>query len=196
MKYIGNILTNTKFNGGSLYNVTDVKENLIPDIPTLVIGWDFTKKMFKNANILDWVIENGIYWTFGKRERRNKYENNLLKFKNIAIDKIIKQVDYEFFNVLTLDDGIKRDFFELLSSDVGKRVFIHNDMVYVWFVGEKKVFGLSLRDIEYNGKSRKNFLSMLYRGRNVTFVNLNDIESDDIKLQIRNCYYVLPFLIG
>ena len=58
MKYIANILTNRKFNDTELYNIVSKKEDLISDIPTLVIGWEFTKKMYPNANILDWKIND------------------------------------------------------------------------------------------------------------------------------------------
>ena len=33
-----------------LYNVVSDKNDLISDIPTLVIGWEYTKKLFKNNN--------------------------------------------------------------------------------------------------------------------------------------------------
>ena len=73
MKFIANILTDKPFTNAELYNVVSDKNNLIDGIPTLVIGWEYTKKMFNNANILDWEIDRNTYWTYGKREKRNKY---------------------------------------------------------------------------------------------------------------------------
>ena len=56
MKYIANILTNGIFED-ELYNVTSKKGDLIDGIPTLVIGWEFYKKRYSNANILESKID-------------------------------------------------------------------------------------------------------------------------------------------
>ena len=95
MRFIANILTDKKFINSELYNVVDNKDKLIDGIPTLVIGWGFTKKMYPNASILNWSIDNNIYWTYGKREKRSRYEENIEKFRQFAISNFIKSVKYK-----------------------------------------------------------------------------------------------------
>ena len=52
MKFIANILTDKPFVNTELYNVVNDKDKLIDGIPTLVIGWEYTKKMYENANTI------------------------------------------------------------------------------------------------------------------------------------------------
>ena len=103
MKFIANILTDKPFTNAELYNVVSDKNNLIDGIPTLVIGWEYTKKMFNNASILDWEIDRNTYWTYGKREKRNRYEENLERFRQMSITRFIKSVNYRYSNILIAD---------------------------------------------------------------------------------------------
>ena len=93
MRFLGNILTNRKFEDCEFYNVVDKKEDLIINIPTLVIGWEFTKTLYPNANIISWEIENDIYWTFNNRERRQSYEEIIVKFKKLVVNRFIKSTE-------------------------------------------------------------------------------------------------------
>ena len=74
MKLIANILTEGSFQNNELYNVVSNKDDLISELPTLVIGWSFTKRNYPEANIINWQINENTFWCFGKREKRNRYE--------------------------------------------------------------------------------------------------------------------------
>ena len=92
MRYIANILTDKKFNDCKFYNVVSKKEDIIVGLPTLVIGWEFTKALYPEANIISWEIDKDTYWTFGNRERRQRYEESLVKFRELALNRLIKKV--------------------------------------------------------------------------------------------------------
>lgn len=196
MKYIANILTNKKFNDNTLYNVVDCKENLIENIPTLVIGWEYTKKMFKNANILNWEIDENTFWTYGNRERRSKYEENLENFKNLALTRLVKSIKYEFLNLLTIT---KEDREKLCSLVVGGNINIHinNDIIYILKPGTSIVIGISLRDVDYMGKDRKEFLSYFYKNKDNNIISLTDTNiSYDIKNALYKHSYAIPYLFA
>lgn len=157
MRFIANILTDKKFINSELYNVVDNKDKLIDGIPTLVIGWGFTKKMYPNASILNWSIDNNIYWTYGKREKRSRYEENIEKFRQFAISNFIKSVKYKFYNLLIINNDEKDYIVSLLSKSDGSIVYINYNMVYILDNNKGLVIGFSLRDIDYIGKDRKKF---------------------------------------
>ena len=90
MKFIANILTDKPFKDNDLYNVVSDKNNLIDGIPTLVVGWEYTKKLYPEASMLNWEVGNNVYWTYGNREKRNKYEENIATFRQLTLTKIIK----------------------------------------------------------------------------------------------------------
>ena len=105
MKYIANILTNRKFSDCTLYNVVLDKKDLIEGIPTLVIGWEYTKKNFSEANILDWRIDNKTFWTFGNRERRQRYEETIIKFRKYVINNLVKSIKYKYISLIHKDEN-------------------------------------------------------------------------------------------
>ena len=73
MKPIANILTDKTFVNDGIYNVVNDINKLISGIPTLVIGWEYTKLFYPEANILNWEINSDTYWCFGRRERGQRY---------------------------------------------------------------------------------------------------------------------------
>ena len=193
MRYIANILTDKNFKEKGLYNIVSSKKELIDGIPTLVIGWEFTKKMYNNANILDWEISRDVYWTYGNREKRNRYDENINKFKDLALLRLIKSVKYEYKNILLLTDEEKNEIIEIISGE-GVNVYIHNDMLYV-LKDNKNVIGLSLRDVDYIGKDRKKILSKVFRNEKNHIISLTDSElSYDIKNTLYKYSYVVPYL--
>ena len=195
MKFIANILTDKPFTNAELYNVVSDKNNLIDGIPTLVIGWEYTKKMFNNASILDWEIDRNTYWTYGKREKRNRYEENLERFRQMSITRFIKSVNYRYSNILIADDDEKKHIFSLLDNDKDVLyAYLNNDMVYLFDNIDNSVIGFSLRDIDYLGKDRKRVLSKIYYNKNVQLIDIKDCLTWDTKNALRNCSYVIPYL--
>ena len=195
MKFIANILTDKPFTNAELYNVVSDKNNLIDGIPTLVIGWEYTKKMFNNASILDWEIDRNTYWTYGKREKRNRYEENLERFRQMSITRFIKSVNYRYSNILIADDDEKKYIFSLLENDKDVLyAYLSNDMVYLFDNIDNSVIGFSLRDIDYLGKDRKRVLSKIYYNKNVQLIDIKDCLTWETKNALRNCGYVIPYL--
>ena len=195
MKFIANILTDKPFTNAELYNVVSDKNNLIDGIPTLVIGWEFTKKMFNNASILDWEIDHNTYWTYGKREKRNKYEENLERFRQMSITRFIKSVNYRYYNILIADDNEKKYIFSLLDNDKDiLYAYLNNDMVYLLDNIDNSVVGFSLRDIDYLGKDRKKVIGKIYHNKNIQIIEIKDCLTWETKNALRNCSYVIPYL--
>lgn len=195
MKYIANILTDKALKFNALYNVVNDRTKIIENIPTLIIGWEFTKKIFPNANILEWEIEKNIYWTYGNREKRNKYEENLEKFKALALKQFIKSVKYEYCNILIVEKEEKVRIFNIINK-IGAHIYANGDMLYVYDDVENKVIGLSLRDIDYIGGDRKKIFASIYKNEKNNFITLNNEElSMDIRSALRNYNYVIPFLL-
>lgn len=194
MKYIANILTDKKFTDSELYNVVSSKDKLIGDIPTLIIGWGYTKKMYPEANILNWKINDNIFWTYGKREKRNKYEENVEKFKKLSINKFIKSVKYQYYNLLTISEEEKKYIITLLCRDCKTHIYINCDMVYIFDDENNIVIGFSLRDIDYINSSRKKMFNIILRNKNNNIIDIKDTLSYDMKISLNECKYVIPYL--
>src|ERR1035441_439311 len=80
--YLGNIISEQPVKQNGLFFIINNLENVNREIPTLVIGWDFSKRIFNGSklSILDKKIDKNISWTFTKKEKRVDYEKDLKFF--------------------------------------------------------------------------------------------------------------------
>lgn len=194
MKYIANILTDKPFISSELYNIVSDKNMLIDDIPTLIIGWEYTKKIYPNASILNWEINDNTFWTYGKREKRSKYEENIENFKKLSLEKFVKSVKYIFYNLLTISEDDKTYLSSLLRNSNGTVIYIKCDMVYILDKIKGCVIGFSLRDIDFLNGNRSIVLSCIFKNKNNIIIdNINNL-SLDVKTLLNKCLYVIPFL--
>lgn len=199
MRKIANILTNRKFTEDStFYNVVSSVDALMPNIPTLVIGWELTKTLYPNANIVDWKIDDDTYFTFGNREKRSIYNERLKEFKKIAIDRFMKSIKYVFINIITADKTEKGDFLrKVVNNTMAKKIYAEGDMLYVYIPFEETVYGVNVYDISYSGKDADNFCDMIYGGTNCESVNVKVGEnvSYGIKSDFKKCKYLIPCIV-
>ena len=195
MKYIANILTNKSFSDKELYNVVKTKDELIEGIPTLIVGREYIKTFCPNVDLMNWEIKwHSLYWTYGNREKRNRYEKNIVEFRKIAMEEFIKSVKYEFINIMICSKEEKKQFLNTINELAEIPIYLKNDMVYIYDGNNKKVYGISLRGIKYIGKDPKNFLSMLHKCKRAKFIELGDELSWETKNSLRNNQYIIPYL--
>lgn len=195
MKYIANILTDEPFNEGELYNVVRGKEELVPDIPTLIIGWERTKTEYPDASIIEWKVADNVYWTYGKYERRDKYEVNVKKFQDLSFKKFVESLEYAFYDVLLTPPERFESFLASLGSDNQKTIYVTGDMMYLYYNGTNKVVGLSLRDCDYlNEFTKKRIFSSVYNSNTVNLLKNNDEISKEIRFKAKGRAYILPYL--
>lgn len=201
MRKIANILTDKKFTeDNTFYNVVSSVDALIEGLPTLVIGWNFTKSIFPSANIVDWKINDNTYFTFGNREKRSIYNERLIKFRDIAVNQFIKSITYKFFNIITSDKSEKAAFLGKLLKEQCKKIIyrVGEDMVYIFIPDDGTVYGILLTDVDYIGKDKVSFYNMICNGMNVETIDIKDGEKLNMLLQnnFKNCRYVVPCLIS
>ena len=200
MRKIANILTNKKFTeDSSFYNVVSSVDALIKGVPTLVIGWSFTKSLFPDANIVNWEVGENTYFTFGNREKRSVYNERLKKFKEMAINQFIKSVDYRFFNVITTNNHEKAEFLGKIVNGESRKIVYSSDgdMVYIFIPNEDVVYGLLLSDVKYLGKDQDLFAKLISGGKNVEVIHMKPSEKANISMvnSFNNCKYIIPCLL-
>ena len=98
--YIGRIITKGKnLETLDFVEVTTKFEKGDNSIPTLIIGKENAEKIYgkENIHVLDKKIEDNVYWTFGKLERRNDFERDLQSFNKLLLDNLLGS---NIFNIL------------------------------------------------------------------------------------------------
>lgn len=196
MNYIANIYTDSKLDIEDFFNIVNDKSKIVDGIPTLVIGWDSVKSLYGDVNILDKKVKDNVYWTFGKRERRNVMEVDVQKFKKKAMSIVSNNVKYQFFNILTESNKKKTKFYDFLKDSSEKSVFSFNNMLYIYVKRSNTVVSLSLRDVEYVGGDVKKIFSVLYKNKAVKMVEDNDLKNTNAKFFFKDNIYLIPYIFS
>ena len=196
MNYIANIYTKSKFEAEDFFNIVDDKSKFIDGIPTLVIGWDSVNSLYENVNILNKKVDDNVYWTFGKRERRNVMEIDIQKFKKRAMSIVSNSVKYSFFNILTETSENKKKFYEFLKSSSKKAIFQSNGMLYIYNKDKNTVVSISIRDVEYVNGDVKKLFSVLYGNKNVKIISDSDLASTNAKFFFKDNVYLIPYIFS
>lgn len=195
MQYIGNIVSDIKLDDNvGIFHVTSNLEDIIMGIPTLVVGWSKVKQLFDNVSILKWEIDPNTYWTFSKYERRNRLNEDLIKFKNLCVDRTIKGLTYVYFNSLISSKYKKSLMLNSLNDGFEKKLLIWNDMCYICWRDIKFILGISMRDVEYEGKERQFFIETMKSIGGMTQVGYDDNKNKDALKLFYNKNYVLSYL--
>lgn len=195
MKYIANILTDEQFNEAELYNVVRDSNDLIPGIPTLIVGWERTKSEYPDASIIENKVSDNVYWTYGKYERRDKYETNIKKFQDLSFKKFVDSIDYVFYDILLSTTERLDSFLTSLVSEPTKTIYVIGDMMYIYYSGTNKVVGLSLRDCDYlEDTLKKRIFSAIYNSKTINLLKNNDEISREVRLKAKGRAYILPYL--
>lgn len=195
MQYIGNIVSDIKLDDNvGIFHVTSNLEDIIMGIPTLVVGWSKVKQLFDHVSILKWEIDTNTYWTFSKYERRNRLNEDLIKFKNLCVDRTIKGLTYVYFNSLISSKYKKSLMLNSLNDGFEKKLLIWNDMCYICWRDIKFILGISMRDVEYEGKERQFFIETMKSIGGMTQVGYDDNKNKDALKLFYNKNYALSYL--
>jgi hypothetical protein len=116
---------------------------------TLIVGWKNTKQLYPQMSILNWKISDNIYWTVEPNEDKIIFEKNLINFKNVCIDKIVSQYEYNYIDLL-LNPNPQLD----LSPQTV--ILLRNNIFYI--KNFKNIYGISLELSTHLNYSLKNKL--------------------------------------
>lgn len=121
------------------------------DIPTLIIGKQKAENIFgkERIKVLDKKIDENLYWTFGKMEKRNEYEKDIEVFYKNIFNNIKNKTFYTFISVYILSYKEAKLLLKYLKSKEEKYFFILNKHIY--FIYKKKVLGISIEELTYIG---------------------------------------------
>ena len=164
----------------STFNNCKIIENEL----TLLVGVDLVKKYFPDFKLkfLDRRINDNVYWTFSKFEKRNVYEEDLESFYNMVYNRI--QKDIRYFPVSLLSNGYNyyKRFLNYLSNGSPKVVLVLSKEIYIY--NNRTILGVSVDELDYVGISKGRVLDKLRTFSNVRIVeNLDTLNGKDKYLE-------------
>ena len=194
---IGYIVTNRKVNDlmdfvGVVKKLEDIDD---PTKPFLVIGYKEAKSLSENFDILNKKLDEGVFWTFSKTEKRNDYERDIENFYNYIINNINNNIKYYYINIIKLKyNKLKKLYNILLYSKNKNYIYFSKNMIYVYY-DKINVIGISLDILEYLGISRKKVLNKLKINKNNIIYYDDMFLGSKIKKLIINKKYLIPYFI-
>lgn len=161
---------------------SDISE-LDMDLPTLIIGYELSKSIIQDFNILKKSYLDGrILWTFNKNEKAVDYEDDLENFFKLSINRFIDNIDYKFIDIITLGFTNAKKLINYIVSPSEKFVFIeNNEFIYVYGKEHKVVFGFSLKMAKFLGINIERIISLIKSNKNNRIIRDFSIISNDVK---------------
>ena len=196
MRELGYIVSDRRFNNMKDFVGFANDISLVDSTkPVLVVGLKKAKEILGDKfNILDKKINDNVYWTFKKTEKRNDFDNDLSLFYKRCINRVTDSVKYCYVNIIRLKYSKLKKLHSILFSGDKKYIYISNDMLYVLY--GTCILGLSLSLLKYCGINPIKILKKIKENKN------NEIYEQDkpfvtrIKRAVLNKDYVIPYFMS
>jgi hypothetical protein len=192
MKF-ANIVSKTQINVPQDFNVVQSMDEIIHGLPTLIIGFDLTDKLFPNYDVGNIKVTDNIYWTTKKTESRDKHNIELEWFKYFTYHELIKDINYIFVDPIQYKKKSLLKILKKIYTIPNKISYQHKDMIYIY--SNKFIFGIDLKLLKYIGldvskiKEKIIKISSVFLKDSDIFIEYKYII-DDMENQVR----FLPYL--
>jgi hypothetical protein len=193
--YVGNIVTPLDLKEDH-FKICDRLESIDNLLPTLIIGWGKTKELFNDkVSILHKQIDNNLYWTFSKSERKVEYENDITIFKNICYDNFGNDIHYVYIDPFyTKLKTIKKILRKIYSLKESYSFISSTNMLYIF--GDNVIFGVDLNITEYIGIPTEKIINRVNRLYESNLIE-NEIfnKCKDLIKKLNNKEKLVPYII-
>ena len=191
---VGNIVTNSKLDIEN-FKVCNKLETIDKNLPTLIIGWENTKKLLgENVSILHKQIDNFTYWTFSTKERKSEYEIDLDSFISKCYNTFGEHLPYVYLDLLMGKRMVNfRIIRKILSLNNPITYISDSNMVYIY--GENIIFGIDLNVVSLFEEKYEKILTKVKNLQNNTLVDLEIFNKcKDLILKLKNKDKYIPYI--
>lgn len=175
---IANIISKNSINVSQDFNVVESMDKIIHGLPTLIIGVDLTELLYPDFDILDRCIEENMYWTFKKTEKRDNFNQDLDWFITKVYTDLIKKVNYVYIDMIQYKKQTLIKIVRKIYSLKNIVTFIHNDMVYLY--GDNIIFGLDLKLAKYMG------MNVIKLKDKIKLISTDFLSDSEILIEYKN----------
>ena len=175
---IANIVSKNSINISQDFNVVESMDNIINGLPTLIVGVDLTESLYPDFDILDRCIEENMYWTFKKTEKRDNFNQDLDWFITKVYTDLIKKVNYVYIDMIQYKKQTLIKIVRKIYSLKNIVTFIHNDMVYLY--GDNIIFGLDLKLYKYMG------MNVIKLKDKIKLISTDFLSDSEILIEYKN----------
>jgi hypothetical protein len=190
---LANIISNTELKLSDDFKVVNSIDNIVEGLPTLIIGFENVKKYYPDFDITTNKVNDKVYWTFKKNEKRDKYEEDLNWFIKKVYADLVNELSYVFVDPIqyrgkTLIKIIRKIY-------KSKHIVSYEDDNMIYIYADKIIFGLDLKLFKFMNldidkiKSRIKSMSTVFLVKNEILIEYKNIISF-----FGNKFRYLPYL--
>lgn len=192
---IANIVSNNKIDVSEEFNVVQSMDEIIHGLPTLIVGYEYVNKHYPDFDILDIRIENNLYWTFKRTEKRDKFQEDLSWFIRKVYDDLTKEITYIFVDPLQYRSRTLWKIIRKIYSLKKIITYVHGDMIYLY--GEKYLFGVDLKLLSYIGLNSAKIRNKI-KSMSAVFLGADEIliEYKNTVEELGNKVRYVPYLFS
>jgi len=170
---IGNIISESKLTVNKHFNIYKNYIEVDNDLPTLIIGLNNIKKTGKDFKFSNRKINDTLFWTFLKTERRTFFNEDLFYFVEYCYKQIINKNEYVFIDlILNKKEFLKKLFNDIKDNSETNINLITDSMIYI--LSNHKIYGINLNQIDFIGRDRNTFITNIKSWSKVFLIH-NDI---------------------
>ena len=166
-------------------------------LPTLIIGFDNARHILGDRfHILDSKINDNLYWTFWKTEKRVYYDRTLAFFYNLIFDRLKDKVSYQSISLFRLTFSSAKRLVKLLTMNKNY-IYIGYKTIYVYSpdINDKVIFGISLDELDYLNIKKDKIINKLLSLTNNKVEKNDYFLSPNIKNVFKSNKYIYSYLI-
>lgn len=162
------------------------------DLPVLIVGREFSKKLNVKTSILKKKIDSNTFWTYSSKEKKSEYTDDIEFFKNFCITKFLNGIKYYYIDPFSMNMSSMKRMVSKIKELKSGLIYDNKDMGYILF--NDTIFGLHWKTLEYVGISKEKIFKYLKNN------NFNVLPKDEIfnicidETKKLNNIKVLPYL--
>lgn len=193
--FLGNIITEENLESNKLFNIVDNFDDMILGIPTLIVGWNLTKKLFEDRklSILEKQIEKDINWTFSKKEKRVDFEQDYDNFIKNSFKTLNDKTPYVYVNILTTNIKVIKYVLEKIKSKEICYIYIHNNS-FIYLSDGESVFGFDMNMLDFINIERKKLYKLFYSNLNNIVFFTNDFMEKHLRQNVMDNVKLIPHI--
>lgn len=171
---IGNIISEEHIKVNNLFSISKSINDLNIEIPTLVIGIDNIEKLNIKFSYIDRKINETLFWTFSKKEKRTLFEEDLFYFLEYCYNNIKKSKEYVFIDLITNDKSYLIKIFDTINNSSNIVSYLHDDMLYILI--NDNILGFNTNQLKFMKKNINKFLTNIRKWSTI-FLTKDEIYS-------------------
>lgn len=157
MIIVGNIISEDTLTGMP-NNFFCTKEMVTSDMPTIIIGWGLTKRLFPEASILNKKIKDNVYWTFSTTEKRTIFEEDLKSFIKKSYNDYVKDIKHFNLDPIVYNLKTTEEFITKIKAFEESFIYLYDDKV-VYLYHNFIIFSIDLEQLDFIGFDRETVLN-------------------------------------